>query len=202
MPSQLEDNLSKAILSYREGQFPSVRACAAAFSVPVSTLAYRLSGRVSRSTAHASQQILSTAEEESLVKWISRLSKAGCPIIPPLTHSLAEEIRTRRYALSTTPPSYPPIGKRFLDRLRNRYPIIATIYSRQIEASRYNGTNYTVVESYFAALTDLFIENRYPPECVFNVDESGFAIGDSNTSRVLVDIKDIRSFKKIAGRQE
>ena len=148
MPSQLEDNLSKAISSYREGSLSSIRACAAAFSIPLSTLSHRLSGRTSRSTAHTTQQILSTAEEEALVKWISRLSKAGCPITLPLTSSLVEEIRTRRYPLSTTPPSYPPISKRYLDRLRARYPTIATIYSRQIEASRYTGTSYTIVESY------------------------------------------------------
>ena len=35
MLSQLEENLSKAILSYREGQFSSIRACAIAFSVLV-----------------------------------------------------------------------------------------------------------------------------------------------------------------------
>ena len=159
MPLQLEDNLSKAIRSYREGQFSSIRACATAFSIPVSSFAHTLSGRKSRSTSHVHRQILLTAEEESLIKWISRLSKAGCPITLPLTRNLAEEIRTRRYALATTPPSYPPIGKRYLDRLRKRYPIIATIYTRQIEASRYNGTSYTVVESYFTALTDLFLEN-------------------------------------------
>ena len=159
MPSELEDKVSKAIVSYREGQYSSVRACASAFSIPVLTLFYRLSGRTSRSIAYATQQILSTAEEESLIKWISRLSKAGYPITLLITRELAKEIRARRYALSSTPPSYPPIGKRFLDRLRNRYPIIATIYNRQIETSRYDGTSYIVVESYFTALTDLFLEN-------------------------------------------
>ena len=202
MPSQCEENLSKAILSYQEGQSLSIRACAIAFSVPVSTLSHRLSGRLPRSPAHALQQILSIAEEEALIKWISRLSKAGCPITLPLTRSLAEEIRSRRYALSSNPPSYPPIGKRYLDRLRDRHPTIATIYSRKIEANRYNGTSYTIVERFFAALSDLFLEHRYPPDCVFNADESGFAIGDSNTSKVLVNIRDLSSFKKIPGRQE
>ena len=159
MPSELEENLYKAILSYREGRFLSISAYATTFSVPVSTLSHRLSGRTSRSTTHVYRQILSTAEEESLIKWISRLSKAGCPITLPITRDLTEEIRARRYALSSTPPSYPPIGKRYLDRLRNRYPIIKSIWSRQIEASRFDGTSYTVVESYFTALTDLFLED-------------------------------------------
>ena len=200
MPSQLEDTLSLAITSYREGQYSSIRACARAFSIPVSTLAYRLSGRTSRSTAHVTQQILSTAKEESLIKWISRLSKAGCPITLPLTRDLAEEIRSRRYALSARPLSYRPIGKRYLDRLRDRHPIIKSIWTRQIEVSRYNGTNYTVVESYFTALTDLFLENRYLPECVFNADESSFALGESTTLRVLVNRRDTSNFKKVPGR--
>ena len=90
MPSELEENLYKAILSYREGRFLSIRAYATAFLVLVSTLLYRLSGRTSYSTTYVYRQILLTAKEESLIKWISRLSKAGYPITLPITRNLAK----------------------------------------------------------------------------------------------------------------
>ncbi|KAM0708863.1 hypothetical protein Q7P35_002899 [Cladosporium inversicolor] len=34
-----------------------------------------------------------------------------------------------------------------------------------------------IVNAYFDALTDLFLENSYPSDAVFNVDETGFALG-------------------------
>jgi hypothetical protein len=42
MPAELEANILKAIASYREGADSSIRAAAAAFNVPVSTLAAAL----------------------------------------------------------------------------------------------------------------------------------------------------------------
>jgi len=89
-----------------------------------------------------------------------------------------------------------------LDRFRKRYPIISTISSRKIDACRFDALSYPVINAYFTALSDLFLENSYPPDAVFNVDESGFALGDTLSSKVLLNKEDIRGFKKIPGRQE
>jgi hypothetical protein len=99
MPLVDESLLLQAATAYRNGEYTSIRACADAFSVSYSTLSYRLSSRVSRSTACESSQILSTAKEKALVKWITRLSTAGCPITLLLTRNLAEEIQKQRIAL-------------------------------------------------------------------------------------------------------
>jgi hypothetical protein len=112
MPIVNESILLQATTAYRNGKYTSIRACANAFSVSHSTLSYRLSGRVSRSIAHESKQILSAAEEEALVKWITQLSTAGCPITLLSTRKLAEEIQRRRVALLPLRRSYPSIGKR------------------------------------------------------------------------------------------
>jgi len=202
MSTYSEDKLIKAITAYRNNEYTSIRKCSYAFSIPYSTLASRLSNRTSRSKSHESQKILSTAEEEVLIKWITRLSKAGLPITLPLTRDLAEEIRLSRFHLSSTPTSYPPIGKRWLDRFRNRYPILKTVYSRSIDASRIDGTTYPVINAYFTALTELFLENSYPSDAVFNADETGFALGTSLSSKVLINKEDSKAFKKISGRQE
>lgn len=167
MPLVDESILLQAITTYRNGEYTSIRACADAFSLSYSTLSYRLSGRVSRSTASAPRQILSTAEEEALIKWITRLSTAGCPFTLPLTRDLAEEIRKRRVALSPLPRLYPSIGKRWLDRFRKRYPTTSTISSWKIDAFRFDGVNYPTMNAYFSALSDLFIENSYPSDAIF-----------------------------------
>jgi hypothetical protein len=202
MPTYSEDVLLDALAAYRNSEYTSVRKCAYAFHIPYSTLASRLTTRTSRSKSHESQQILSTAEEETLLKAITRLSKSGCPITLPLTRDLAEEIRLSRFRLSSNPTSYPPISKRWIDRFRNRYPELKTVYSRALDASRFEGVSYLVVNAYFDALTDLFLENSYPSDAIFNVDETGFALGTTLPSKVLIRRGDTTAFKKISGRQE
>jgi hypothetical protein len=112
MPTYSEEDLINALAAYRNGEYTSIRKYAYAFNIPVTTLSKRLSTRTSRSQSHESQKILSTAEEKTLLKTITRLSKSGCPITLLLTRDLAEEIRLSRFRLSSTPTSYPPISKR------------------------------------------------------------------------------------------
>jgi hypothetical protein len=202
MPTYSEDVLIDALAAYRNSEYTSIRKCAYAFNIPYSTLALRLTTRTSRSKSHESQQILSTAEEETLLKAIIRLSKSGCPITLPLTRDLAEEIRLSRFRLSSTPTSYPPISKRWIDRFRNRYPELKTVYSRALDASRFEGVSYPVINAYFDALTNLFLEDPYPSDAIFNVDETGFALGTTLPSKVLIRRGDTTAFKKISGRQE
>jgi hypothetical protein len=202
MPTYSEEDLTTAIIAYRNSEYTSIRKCAYAFNIPTSTLSDRLSTRTSRSKSHESQKILSTAEEETLLKAITRLSKSGCPITLPLTKDLAEEIRLSRFRLSSIPTSYPPLGRNWLDKFRKRYPELKTVYSRALDASRFEGVRYLVVNAYFDALTDLFLENSYPSDAIFNVDETGFALGTTLPSKVLIRRGDTTAFKKISGRQE
>lgn len=202
MPIYTEEDLTSAVTAYRNSEYTSIRKCAYAFNVPLTTLSKRLSTRTSRSKSHESQKILSTAEEQTLLKAITRLSKSGYPITLLLTRDLAEEIRLSRFRLSSTPTSYPPLGKRWLDRFRKRYPELKTVYSRALDANRFEGVNYPVVNAYFDALTDLFLENPYPSDAIFNVDETGFALGTTLPSKVLIKRGDTTAFKKISGRQE
>jgi hypothetical protein len=202
MPTYSEDTLITALTAYRNGEYPSIRKCAYAFNIPVTTLSKRLSTQTSRTKSHELQQILSTTEEKALIKAITRLSKSGCPITLPLTRDLAEEIRLSRFRLSSTPTSYPPISKRWIDRFRKRYPELKTVYSRALDASRFEGVNYPVINAFFEALTDLFLENSYSSDAIFNVDETGFALGTTLPSKVLIRRGDTIAFKKISGRQE
>ncbi len=198
MPTYTEDTLTTALTAYRNSEYTSIRKCAYAFNIPPSSLASRLSNRTSRSKSHESQKILSTAEEEALLKSITRLSKSGVPITLALTRELAEEIRNSRFRLSSTPTSYPPISKRWIDRFRKRYPILKTIYSRALDASRFEGVNYPIVNAYFTTLSELYLENSYDSDAIFNVDETGFALGTTLPSKVLINKEEAIGFKKIS----
>ena len=193
-----------AITAYRNREYSSIRATARAFSLSDRTFRRYLSGGVSRATSHESEQYLSPTEEKILIKYILRLDSLGNPISPAFTRKLAYEIRLSRPKLSNSttlpPPSFP--GKHFVDRLRRRYPTIKGAYTRQLETGRVVGTSYSVIASYFDALTTLFLENAYLPDDIYNFDESGFSIGTSISTRVLTNTNKKRPRKVVPGRQE
>jgi hypothetical protein len=101
MPSYTKEDFIAALDSYRQGEYDSIRTYSDAFGIPKSTLYARLHTRKSLPESRLSRQALTLIEESTLVKWISRLSKADFPASLPLTLELAEEIRLNRHPLST-----------------------------------------------------------------------------------------------------
>ena len=62
--------------------------------------------------------------------------------------------------------------------------------------------NKETAKIWFEAVTELHLQHQYPPEQQYNMDESGFAIGESQITRALVNIREKSSWKVINGRQE
>jgi len=198
-----EADVQAAISAIKYKQYPSIRKAAAAFNVPYPTLRGRASGRKSRSSAHEIEQILSAAEEKTLSRWVTRLTRGGFPATPALVVEMAEEIRRGRIRLSKTEPqSLRPIGENWLDRFKNRNPEIAGVWTRQIDTARFVATNRDGVTRWFDAVTELWAQHQYAPDQVYNMDESGFAVGASQSSRALVNIREASSWKQIGSRQE
>ena len=185
-----ESSIHKAISDFKLGVYPSLRAAAIAFSIPIQTLRDRMKGVTSRSAAHEYRQALSPAEEDTLFKWITHLTRTGYPISPMLAQQIAEEIRCQRYQLSKHPPSQRPLGQQWLIKFKSRHPLIQGVWTRKIANSRHKAMSSETVKSWFEAVTSLSIEHQYPPERRYNMDESGFAVGDSQSSRALVNIRE------------
>jgi hypothetical protein len=162
-----------------------------------------MSGRKSRTIAYEAEQILSPAEEKTLARWIARLTRTGFPASPALAIEMAKEIRRGRVQLSrASVPTPPPIGQKWLRRFKTRMLDIAGIWTRQIDTARFKATNYEGVKRWFDVVTEVWIKNQYTPDNVYNIDESGFAIGASQSSRALVNIREASSWKQIGSRQE
>jgi hypothetical protein len=107
-----EAQLQAALFSIAENDSRSIRATAAAYAVPESTLRNRLAGHTSCSSAHEHRQNLSSAEEKTLVRWLSNLTRAGFPASPALLVEMAEEVRRSRFKLGDGPsPQLRPLGK-------------------------------------------------------------------------------------------
>jgi hypothetical protein len=81
--------------------------------------------------AYKAEQILSPAEEKTLARWITRLTRTRFPASPVLAIEIAEEIRRGRIQLSRASALTPPlIGQKWLRRFKTRMPDIAGIWTR------------------------------------------------------------------------
>ena len=121
---------------------------------------------------------------------------------PALVVNMAEEIRRSRFQLSQSPSPLRPIGEQWIDRFRTRHPDIQGIWTRQIDSMRHSAINIDTLKTWFDAVTELCIQNCYIPACIYNMDKSGFAVGASQSSRALVNIREQSSWKVISSRQE
>jgi hypothetical protein len=113
-----EIDIQNAISTYKLKRFPSIQAVSYTSGIPYSTLCYHMSGQSSRAQAHEHCQILSKAEERTLVQWITCLIIAGFPASPALVIQMAEEIRIRHIQLAKASPASSlnlcPIGHNWL----------------------------------------------------------------------------------------
>jgi hypothetical protein len=91
-----EFQILRALYSLKNGDSSSIREAARDFEVSRDTLSRRLRGGVSQPRAHEMAQILTNAEENTLVRWIKQSSKNGVYILPTTLIELAQHIRAAR----------------------------------------------------------------------------------------------------------
>jgi hypothetical protein len=94
-----EDHIQLAIVTIKDAGYKangdqclSTRQAAKMYDVPHSTLADRMKGLPTRAEAHVSQQNLSPAEEEVLVKWAKVMGHRGVPLTYSTLTQYASEI--------------------------------------------------------------------------------------------------------------
>lgn len=195
MPLYIEEEVQNAIATYRRGDYASISRTSAIFNIPRTTLSDRLRKVKIQKESYEKQQLLSTIEEEELVAWITNASKLGVPTPLTLVKNLAEEIEANRFATRSDSLDS-PISTRWIDRFRARHPTLETCFTRPIDASRFEGLNYSTVKSYFDGLSKAIRKERYPPSAIFNVDETGFSLGSTRRSIVLLNKKYKKRGKK------
>jgi hypothetical protein len=201
MPSYTEEDVTNALNALVNGEYKSIRRAALVFQIPYSTLQDRFQNRKTRKESHVSQQILTPIEESTLENWIYRAAKLGAPITLKLVKILASEIQSER-STNHNENELSPISDRWVDRFRTRHPRVKTCLSRTIDTARSTALDFSTIKSYFDNLGELLREHKYPPSAIYNVDETGFSIGSSRKSVVLLDQLNQRREKTQPGRQE
>jgi hypothetical protein len=183
------------------GEYKSIHRAALVFQIPTSTLRRRFQNQKTRKESHVSQQILTPIEEPTLETRIYRAAKLGAPITLKLVKILASEIQSER-SLNNDENQSSPISDRWVNRFRTRHPRIKMCFSRTIDAAQSTALDLSTIKSYFDNLGEVLREHKYPPSAIYNVDKTGFSIGSSRKSVVLLDQLNQRREKKQSGQQE
>jgi hypothetical protein len=178
MASPFEEQINGALESIRTHQYPSIRAAAKAYGVNHRTLTRRLRGGLSYTQARQPQLLLSPEQEDLLVRWILDLERLG----HPPNHT---QIREFVVLICKAAGSSPTIGINWVPRFLQRHPDIKSKVGRKIESLRIKNTTPDALQDWFELFRSIQDRYKVKPANIWNMDETGIALGVYNNQRVI-----------------
>jgi hypothetical protein len=183
-----EANIENALQAFKEGKFRSLRAAAREFGVPPTTLDRRAKGATSRRTSNEHNQACSPAEEKAIIDWLQRCQKQGFPIHHDMLKAMAEyliakrNLTNRRNTLTANHLSH-----NWPSRFIARHPDLLSIMSKPIDHARTERCTRKAFEKWFKVYRHALRTHRDALSNIYNMDETGFQMGDGAKSYVVVD---------------
>ncbi|CBQ69896.1 related to transposases [Sporisorium reilianum SRZ2] len=169
--------LQQASQELDNGLHDSIRKAAAANDVPEATLRHWRQGRPPKVEAQNDQQRLTPTEETGLLEYICRRACSGYPLTPTLLRDRTNEIIRSVPGCSQEPE----VSHAWLQSFLLRHPAIRSHWSQCLDNTRLNGANETVVQEWFARLAKIMREFSVASTNVFNMDETGFMLGQAGS---------------------
>jgi len=207
--AEKEARLQEAIVEYqkrRKKSKVSLNRIAKDFDVPRQTLRGRINGTLPRNKAQEDLMHLTNEEETELAKWITTLTQRGYAPRYNTIRELAGIIRNRRVIGVNDDDiqlvNYNSIGKDWVPRFISRHPQLESERRKCIEAARIKDVSSERLERWFEDLQNIVKEFGIEVENIYNMDESGFAIGDVEASMRIIDKTIRQKFQAKPGRQE
>jgi leucyl aminopeptidase len=152
-----EEAIQSAIEALFTGQATSIRAAATLYRVNRTTLSNRLNGMTTRTEARQTQLLLSTQQEQDLLKWILELEALG----HPLSHGQIREMAGLFSSHSGGPTN---CGKRWVQRFVQRHSIVHTKVGRAIDHLRVKAVTPDALKSWFELFERIKQQGNIEPE--------------------------------------
>ena len=122
-----------------------------------------------------------------LVEWIDRMNLSGHPVAPGFVQETADLLRHQRLLIDEPDFDYRcSLGVNWLQGFKRRHPNALTKLTRILDTSRQQGTTPAKLAPYFAELAELLNKHHYSPAQIHNMDKTGFAIGTTQSQRVMI----------------
>ncbi|PQM43456.1 hypothetical protein VC83_09583 [Pseudogymnoascus destructans] len=213
---ELEVLLAQAVAGVKSGLYKSSYGAAKALHLRPDTVLQRVNGKLSRREARRQQQLLSPAQEQTLLKWIKVLTISGYAPSHRILRDIADEIRVNRcrvfelshpnsqHAQHTHHEDIPnfPLGQDWVPRFIKRHPHLQIQLGRRVETQRMSGVTKDVLTGWFDTYKDLVARLGIQEHNVYNMDETGFSIGTMECTRIIVDSTLRTCHQAHQGRQE
>ena len=177
------------------------------FDIPRQTFYDRVNGKLPRNLAHENTQLLSHAQEKELVRWITELTKTGYSPRHATVLEMAQIIRRKHDPVTLEQTlnsvSVEKIGSQWIQRFIRRHPELKTVRLRKMDLGRVKDTSYVRLAKWFEDFKLVKEKYNILPENIYNMDESGFAIGEVERSVSIINAEIRERLQKAnPGRQE
>lgn len=190
-----ERSLSQAITAYNSREFTSIRAAAKAYNVPFATLRYRLKGGSNAKISHAFQQRMTPDQEEFLATWILEEDARG---FPP-SHTRARDMAIRVLRING---DHEDLGKNWVTAFLQRNPRVASVVGKKIEAARVRNASVAEIQAFFDLFKRTCERLNVDLNNVWNMDETGIALGVCSNSQVLASAQKKKAYKATPENRE
>jgi len=97
---------------------------------------------------------------------------------------------------------YDPIGRDWVRRFISRYPELASITPRSIDAVRIKDISVERLQQWFANMEKVVAEYHIKPKHMYNMDQTGFAIGEKEAGRYIINAQIHQKYQAKPGHQE
>jgi hypothetical protein len=179
--SFIESQIFLAIEATRTVNPMSIRAAAKAYNVPEPTLRGRINGRTQLAMRKPNNMVLSSIEEETLVRYIIDTDARGfAPRILDV-EDMANLIVAARTI--TGPPRR--VGTRWAQRFVQRRDELKTRFSRVYDFQRAFCEDFDVMEAWFRLVANMCEQYGISYDDIYNFDETGFMMGVISASMVV-----------------
>ena len=182
-----EERIQAAIAALKSKAVPSVRKAALKFNVPRSTLQDRLAGVQPIKISKQSMQRLTPEEEDAIVRTIQQLSLWGWPLTIEGLKALATQLLLQK-------GDNDPLGHCWYSNFLTRHSDLKTLWSRTLDQSRKDATNYETARKWFELYRTTKILYDINDEDSYNMDEKGCMKGIGENVKVLVSRDQVEAF--------
>jgi hypothetical protein len=97
---------------------------------------------------------------------------------------------------------YDDIGKEWVARFLHRHSELASVRPRSIDAVRVKDMSPERLQHWFDDLEKVITEYNIKPKNMYNMNESGSAIGEKEAGRCIINAQIRQKFQAKPGRQE
>jgi len=200
-----EQEIEDAVEGVKCGKYSGAREAARLTGLSRTTIGERLKGRPTRRKAHEVHQKLAHVEEKELARAVRLATIAGKPLLPEAIREMGEGLMKRRVKgvneNGVVLVEYEPLGKRWPGRFIKRQKELHTERTKKIEAVRQE-VKIEDLKTWFEELERVVQEYDILPKNIYNMDETGFNIGDYEARNVVVDTSVQSHYQAQSGRQE